>query len=52
MRVSVNEDGTWGYEEDTVLEIPGQHEPFHHRDRNTLHRVAPPVPNPTARAAI
>ncbi len=24
------------YREDTVLKIPGQHEPFHHTDENTL----------------
>ena len=27
------------YWEDTVLEIPGQAEPFHHTDENTLTRV-------------
>jgi hypothetical protein len=49
--VTVNEDGTWSYEEDGVLDIPGIDEPFHHVDRNTLHRVAAPVPNPLARVA-
>ncbi|MGP8058104.1 MAG: heme-binding beta-barrel domain-containing protein [Acidimicrobiales bacterium] len=49
MRVSVNDDGTWSYEEEGVLDIPGSDEPFRHIDRNTLSRVADPVPNPLAR---
>lgn len=47
--VTVNDDGTWGYEEDTVLMIRGQAEPFHHTDRNLLVKVAEPTPNPLAR---
>jgi hypothetical protein len=50
MTVSVNPDGTWSYEEDTVLSVRGRSEPFHHTDRNTLTRVAAPTPNPMARA--
>jgi hypothetical protein len=46
--VSVNGDGTFSYEEETLLRIPGRPEPFRHTDRNTLRRIAPPVPNPTA----
>ena len=49
--VTVNGDGTWSYEQDTVLKIHGQAEPFHHTDRNTLKRVAPPEPNPLMRRA-
>lgn len=49
IRVSYNDDGTWGYEEDTVLAIHGQSEPFHHTDRNLLKKVAEPTPNPLAR---
>ncbi|HVY06224.1 MAG TPA: heme-binding beta-barrel domain-containing protein [Burkholderiales bacterium] len=49
--VSINADGTWSYEQDTVLVIPGQAEPFHHTDRNTLRKIGNPTPNPTARAA-
>ena len=49
MHVTANDDGTWSYEEDTILEIPGRDEPFHHTDRNTLTRVREPVPNPLAR---
>ncbi len=46
--VSIGDDGSWSYESDGVLEIPGRDAPFHHIDRNTLHRVAPPTPNPLA----
>lgn len=49
MQVSVNDDGTWSYEEDTVLMIRGQSEPFHHTDRNVLSKLAEPTPNPLAR---
>jgi hypothetical protein len=49
--VTINADGTWSYEQDTVLIIPGQAEPFHHTDRNTLRKIGEPTPNPTALAA-
>src|SRR5499426_1155467 len=49
--ISINADGTWSYEQDTVLVIPGQAEPFHHTDRNTLRKIGEPTPNPTAQAA-
>jgi len=49
--VTINGDGTWSYELDTVLTIPGQSEPFHHTDRNTLRKVGEPTPNPMAEAA-
>jgi hypothetical protein len=48
IRVSIGPDGTWSYDEDTVLMIRGQTEPFHHTDRNTLTRVGDPTPNPLA----
>ncbi len=50
IQVTINPDGTWSYDEDTVLEIKGQAEPFHHRDRNTLSKLAQPTPNPLAQA--
>lgn len=50
--VTVHDDGTWSYEEDTVMLIKGQAEPFHHRDSNRLTRVAPPTPNPLAPVPI
>lgn len=46
--VRINDDGTWGYEEDTVLKIIGQDELFHHTDRNLLNKIAEPTPNPLA----
>jgi hypothetical protein len=49
IKVSINADGNWSYEEDTVMLIKGQDEPFHHRDSNTLSKVAEPTPNPLAR---
>ncbi|MGH8689170.1 MAG: FABP family protein [Burkholderiales bacterium] len=49
--VTINDDGTWSYEQDTVLVIPGQAAPFHHTDRNTLRKIGEPTLNPTARAA-
>ncbi len=51
IKVTINPDGTWSYFEDTVLTIAGRPEPFHHTDTNTLTRIAPPTPNPLARAA-
>jgi hypothetical protein len=51
MHVTVHDDGTWSYEEEGVLEIPGVDEPFSHIDRNTLTQVAPPTPNPLATIA-
>ena len=48
IHITIHPDGTWSYEEEGVMEIPDRPEPFHHIDRNTLHRVAPPVLNPLA----
>ncbi|CAN7553314.1 FABP family protein [Duganella sp. Dugasp56] len=48
IKVTINDDGTWGYEEDTVMMIRGQDEPFHHVDRNLLSKVAEPLANPMA----
>lgn len=47
--VTINDDGSWGYEEDTVLMIKGQTEPFHHTDVNLLYKVGEALPNPLAR---
>lgn len=51
IRVSIHDNDTWSYEEDTVLQLPDRPTPFHHIDRNTLTRVAAPTPNPLARGA-
>jgi hypothetical protein len=50
--VSIGTDGSWSYESEGVLEIPGVDAPFRHVDRNTLHRVEPPTPNPLAAQAM
>jgi hypothetical protein len=47
--VTINPDGTWSYDEDTVLQVEGRAEPFHHTDVHTLTKVAEPTPNPLAR---
>lgn len=51
IKVDIHADGTWSYEQDTLLIIPGQSEPFHHTDRNRLRKIAEPTLNPTALAA-
>jgi hypothetical protein len=40
---------TWGYDEDTDLQVLGTDAPFHHTDRHVLRKVAEPTPNPLAR---
>jgi len=49
IKVALPTNGTWSYEQDTVLKIHGKPDPFHHTDRNTLNRIAEPTPNPLAR---
>jgi len=51
IKVTIHPDGTWSYEENTVMLIRGSADPFHHTDRNTLTRIAGPTPNPLARRA-
>jgi hypothetical protein len=51
IHITVNGDGTWSYEEEGVLRIPGREELFSHIDRNTLTKIGPPELNPLARAA-
>jgi hypothetical protein len=46
IHVTLNDDGTWSYEEEGLLEIPDRPEPYPHTDRNTLRLVGPPIPNP------
>ena len=50
MTVTINPDGTWSYDQNTQMVLPDRPEPFDHTDRNTLHLVAPPTPNPLALA--
>ena len=48
IEVTMHADGTWSYEQDTVLIVPGLAAPFHHTDRNTLRKIGEPTPNPLA----
>ena len=50
--VTKQPDGTWSYEQTTVLIIPDRTEPFNHTDRNTLTKVGAPCLNPTAVAEL
>jgi hypothetical protein len=52
IRVTINADGTWSYEQDTTLLVHGRPEPFHHTDRSTLRKIADPTPNPMARTLL
>ncbi len=45
--ITFNADGTFTYEQDSVLETPGR-PPFHHTDRSTLRKVAEAKPNPAS----
>ena len=49
IQVTIHPDGGWSYDEDTVLEIKGLAEPFHHTDRNRLVKIAEATANPLAR---
>jgi hypothetical protein len=49
VEVTIHPDGTWSYEQDTVMMVAGAAEPFHHTDRNTLTKLGEPTPNPLAR---
>ena len=44
--VTFHDDGSWSYVSDTILQVRGEVEPFLHRDRNTLVKVAEPKVNP------
>jgi hypothetical protein len=48
IEVTIHPGGTWSYEQDTVLVIPGAPKAFHHTDRNTLTKIVEPTPNPLA----
>jgi len=48
LRVTVNDNGTWSYEEHTALRLPDRQGLVDHVDRNTLGRVGEPTPNPLA----
>lgn len=46
--VTIHDDGTWSYEQQTTLIVRGQKEPFQHTDRARLKRIGAPTPNPRA----
>ena len=41
LKVTIHDDGSFSYAEDTVLKIHGQKELFHHTDQNTLVKRSP-----------
>ena len=41
--VTINDDGTWSYQQITTLVVRGRAERFLHTDRNTLRRVGAPT---------
>jgi hypothetical protein len=49
IKVTINKDGTWSYDEDTILMVRGRSEPFHHTDRGILNKIGEPIPNPLVR---
>jgi hypothetical protein len=51
MRVTVNDDSTWSYEEHTQIRIPDRDGLVDHVDHNTLKRIGEPMPNPLATVA-
>ena len=40
VNITIHDKDSFSYDEDTVLQIKGQDELFHHRDSNTLQRVS------------
>jgi hypothetical protein len=48
IQLDFNPDGSWSYDIHTTLTVRGAATPFDHHDRNTLHRIAEPKPNPWA----
>jgi hypothetical protein len=46
LEITFEADGRWSYVSDTLLQVRGRAEPFQHRDRNTLTKIAEPAPNP------
>ena len=49
LTVDFHDDGSWSYVSDTTLTVKGRDEPFLHRDRNRLVKIAEPDLNPWAR---
>jgi hypothetical protein len=51
LRVTVNDDGTWSYEEHTAMRLPDREGLVDHVDRNTLERIGEAIPNPLVEVA-
>jgi hypothetical protein len=49
IEVDFHDDGSWSYLLDTMLIVKGRDEPFRHRDRNRLTKIAEADLNPWAR---
>lgn len=49
LTVDFHDDGSWSYVSDTTLMVKGRNEPFLHRDRNKLVKIAEPDLNPWAK---
>jgi hypothetical protein len=47
IEIRINGDGTWSYDETTILMIKGTTR-FEHKDKDTLIKIAEPTPNPLA----
>lgn len=48
LRVTVHDEDSWSYEQETWLMVEGRDEPYRHLDRNRLTRVDRPRANPLA----
>jgi len=51
LTIDFHDDGSWSYVSDTTLVVKGRDEPFLHRDRNKLIKIAEPDLNPWAKIA-
>ncbi|HET6525694.1 FABP family protein [Sphingopyxis sp.] len=49
LTIDFHDDGSWNYVSDTTLMVKGRDEPFLHRDRNRLVKIAEPDLNPWAK---
>lgn len=49
LTVDFHDDGSWSYVSDIVMMVKGRDEPFLHRDRNRLVKIAEPDLNPWAK---
>jgi hypothetical protein len=45
IKVTKHDDGSWSYDQTTVLMVKGRSEPFLHTDRSHLRKIAAPEPN-------